>query len=70
MNKNRLGYFFVDPTSGGFSCSRLCFFAMNVVAVIASIWLMYQRQFTTAAALIGGVAGTNAGVYYGSTSKS
>ena len=70
MNKQGLGYFFVDPSSGGFSCSRFGLFAMNLVAVVATFWLLYAHQWTQAAALVTGVAGTDAGVYFASTRKS
>jgi len=69
MEKLRFGYIFIDPSSGGFSCSRVALFAMNVVAIVASFWLMYAAAWTQAAAVITGVAATDAGVYYGSTTK-
>jgi len=69
MNKTGIGYFFVDPSSGGLSCSRLGLFAMNILAIIAAFWLLYMQQWTQAVAVIGGVAGTDAGVYFASTRK-
>ena len=62
-------YFFVDPAGGGFSCSRLCLFAMNIMAVIATFWLLYSHQWTQAAAVITGVSATDATVYFASTRK-
>ena len=69
MDKLCIGYIFIDPSSGGFSCSRVALFAMNVVAIVAAFWLLYEAAWTQAAAVVTGVSATDAGVYYGSTSK-
>ena len=69
MNKQGPLYLFIDPSSGGFSCSRLCLFLMNVAALAASFWLLYSHQWTQAAVVITGVSATDAGVYYASTQK-
>ena len=61
--------FLIDPSSGEYSCSRLGLLAMNVLAVVACIWLLCLGKDISAAAVVTGVAATDAGVYFASTRK-
>lgn len=65
----RLVEFITDPSSGELSCSRLGLLAMNVLAIVATIWLLYQGKDISAAAVVTGVAATDCTAYFGSTRK-
>jgi len=39
------------------------------VGIVAAIWMLWAHQWTQASVILTGLATTNAGVYYGSTSK-
>ncbi len=61
--------FLTDPSSGELSCSRLGLLAMNILAIVACVWLLYLGKDVSAAAVVTGVAATDAGVYFASTRK-
>ena len=61
--------FVTDPSSGVYSCSRLGLLSMNILAWVATIWLLHQGKDISAAVVVTGVAATDAGVYFASTRK-
>lgn len=69
MKSNRLKEFWVDPSSGQFSTSRLGLLVMNVVGAGVGIYLAITGQGLHAAAILTGIAATDATVYFASTRK-
>lgn len=60
---------FIDPSSGQLSMSRVCLGLMNIVGAVAGLWLAWLGHGQWAAAIIAGIAASDAGVYFGSTRK-
>ena len=69
MKKRSVRYAFIDPSSGGFSTSRFGLFLMNLTGAGVSIYLAIHGQGLHAAAILTGIAATDAGVYFASTRK-
>ncbi len=61
LNDHRLVEFIIDDSTGHLSASRVGLLAMNLVAAVAGIWLLFKGKDPTT--LIAGVAATDAGVY-------
>lgn len=60
---------FTDPSSGEPSASRFCLTCCNMVGLGIAVVLAYQGQGLHAAAIVTGLAATDAGVYFASTRK-
>ncbi len=58
-----------DPSSGQLSTSRTGLLLMNIVGAAIAIYMAFTAQGLHAAAIITGVAATDAGVYFASTRK-
>ena len=65
MKKSSPLYAFFDPASGGWSASRFCLWIMNIVAMIAAFWMLYQGKDPTT--LIWRVVAADASVYLGNS---
>jgi len=60
---------FTDPSSGQLSTSRTGLLIMNVVGAGVAVYLATHNQGLHAAAILTGIAATDAGVYFASTKK-
>jgi hypothetical protein len=67
--KRRLVELITDPSSSQLSMSRLCLGLMNVCGAIGGLYLAWTGHGQWSAAIIAGIAASDAGVYFGSTRK-
>ena len=67
MNHDRIWYIFIDPATGGYSASRVGLVAINLITVVAALWMLVIGRDPTI--LLTGVAATDATVYAVSTHK-
>lgn len=65
----RLVELFTDPSSCQLSTSRAGLFIMNIVGAGVAIFLAIKGQGLHSAAILTGIAATDAGVYFASTRK-
>jgi hypothetical protein len=66
---HKLSEFFTDPSSGELSASRFCLTVVNLAGIMIAAKLTAMGQGGYAAAIITGLATTDAGVYAVSTYK-
>lgn len=58
-----------DPSSCEYSASRFCLTCCNMVGLAIAALLAYRGEGLHAAAIVTGLAATDAGVYFASTRK-